>query len=146
MLNNKESNMVEQTINSELAHFGITAEIITKQFKLYNVIPSKHNGVYLVSEGDKVVYVGKGQIRARQSKHWQKALAEFKHGTNDTKGWQWLRENYSVYNLTPELWTVQYIILHKQTELTAMEGALIHRLQPLANDETFNDNARTLKG
>ena len=41
--------MVEQTINSELAHFGITAEIITKQFKLYNGIPSKHNGVYVVS-------------------------------------------------------------------------------------------------
>jgi hypothetical protein len=146
MLNKKGSNMVEQMINSELTHFGITAEIITKQFKMYKSIPSKHNGVYVVSEGDKVVYVGKGQIRARQTKHWQKALAEFKHGTNDTKGWQWLRENYAVYNLTPELWTVRYIILHKQTELTAMEGALIHRLQPLANDETFNDNARTLKG
>jgi hypothetical protein len=146
MLNNKGSNMVEQTIQSELAHFGITAEIITKQFKLYKGIPSKHNGVYIISEDDKVVYVGKGWVRARQSKHWEKALAEFKHGTNDTKGWQWLRENYSVYNLTPENWTVRYIILHKETELTAMEGALIHRLQPLANDETFNDNARTLKG
>lgn len=138
--------MVEETINKELEHFGIEAEIITKDFKMYNTIPSKHNGVYVVSEGDKVVYVGKGWIRSRQAKHWEKALAEFKHGTNDTKGWKWLRENYSHYGLTPEKWTVKYIILHKETELTAMEGALIHRLQPLANDETFVDNSRNLKG
>lgn len=137
--------MVEETINNELKHFGITAEIITKDFKMYNTIPSKHNGVYVVSEGDKVVYVGKGWIRARQTKHWQKALADFKHGTNDTKGWKWLRENYSIYDLTPEKWTVKYIILHKETELTAMEGALIYRLQPLANDETFIDNSRNIK-
>ena len=137
--------MVDETINNELKHFGITAEIITKDFKMYNTIPSKHNGVYVVSEGDKVVYVGKGWIRARQTKHWQKALADFKHGTNDTKGWKWLRENYSVYDLTPEKWTVKYIILHKETELTAMEGALIYRLQPLANDETFIDNSRNIK-
>jgi hypothetical protein len=138
--------MVEETIKKELEHFGIQAEIITKDFKMYNTIPSKHNGVYVVSEGDKVVYVGKGWIRARQTKHWQKALADFKHGTNDTKGWRWLRENYGVYNLTPEKWTVKYIILHKETELTAMEGALIYRLQPLANDETFVDENRILKG
>ena len=137
---------VVDTIQSELEHFGIQAEIITKEFKNYKSIPSKHNGVYIVSEGDKVVYVGKGWVRARQSKHWEKALADFKHGTNDTKGWQWLRENYSTYNLTPEKWTVQYFILHKETELTAMEGALIYRLQPLANDETFTDENRTLKG
>jgi len=137
--------MVDETINNELKHFGITAEIITKDFKMYNTIPSKHNGVYVVSEGDKVVYVGKGWIRARQTKHWQKALADFKHGTNDTKGWKWLRENYSIYDLTPEKWTVKYIILHKETELTAMEGALIYRLQPLANDETFIDNSRNIK-
>ena len=140
------TNRIEQTIQGELAHFNIQAEIITKQFKMPNTIPSKHNGVYIISEGDYVVYVGKGWIRARQKKHWEKALAELKRGTNDTKGWQWLRENYSVYNLNPENWTVQYLILHKETELTAMEGALIHLLQPLANDETFTDNARTLKG
>lgn len=138
--------MIEQTINSELAHFKIQAEILSKPFKMHKTIPSKHNGVYVISEGDHVVYVGKGWVRNRQSKHWEKALLELKRGTNDTKGWAWLRENYSVYNLNPENWTVRYIILHKETELTAMEGALIHLLQPLANDETFNDNARTLKG
>ena len=138
--------MVEQTINSELSHFGITAEIITKQFKMYKGIPRNHNGVYVISEGEKIVYVGKGKIMSRQGKHWDKALGEFSNSTSDTKGWKWLRENYSVYNLNPEKWTIQYIVLHKQTELSAMEGALIYRLQPLANDETFNDNARTLKG
>jgi hypothetical protein len=137
---------VEQIIQNELSHFNIQAEIITKQFKMAHTIPDKHNGVYIISEGDNVVYVGKGWIRARQKKHWEKALHELKRGTNDTKGWKWLRENYSVYNLTPEKWVVQYLILHKETELTAMEGALIHLLQPLANDETFVDNARTLKG
>lgn len=138
--------MVEELIKKELEHFNIQAEIITKDFKMYKSIPSKHNGVYVVSEDDKVVYVGKGWVRARQSKHWEKALADFKHGTNDTKGWQWLRENYDQFNLNPERWTVKYIILHKETELTAMEGALIYRLQPLANDETFVDENRILKG
>jgi hypothetical protein len=38
------------------------------------------------------------------------------------------------------------MILEKQTERSAVEGALIHLLQPLANDETFKDNNRTLKG
>jgi excinuclease UvrABC nuclease subunit len=138
--------MVEEIIKKELEHFGIQAEIITKDFKMYKSIPSKHNGVYVVFQDTDVIYVGKGWIRARQAKHWEKALADFKHGTNDTKGWQWLRENYINYSLTPEKWKVKYIILHKETELTAMEGALIHRLQPLANDETFNDNNRILKG
>ena len=137
---------VEHIIQKELDHFAIKAEIITKQFKFHTTIPDKHNGVYIISENDKVVYVGKGWIRARQKKHWEKALHELKRGTNDTKGWAWLRENYSVYNLNPENWVVRYMILHKETELTAMEGALIHLLQPLANDETFVDNARTLKG
>ena len=137
---------IDQVINDELKHFNIQAEIIVKQFKMPKTIPDKHNGVYVISEGDFVVYVGKGQIRRRQKKHWEKALHELKRGTNDTKGWQWLRENYSVYNLNPENWVVQYLILHKETELTAMEGALIHLLQPLANDETFTDNNRTLKG
>jgi len=138
--------MIDQTIQSELNHFNIKAEVIVKQFKHHNTIPSKHNGVYIISEDDKVVYVGKGQIRVRQKKHWEKALHELKRGTNDTKGWKWLRENYSVYNLDPQKWVIRYMILHKETELTAIEGALIHLLQPLANDETFVDNARTLKG
>jgi len=146
MLNKKVTDMIDQTIQNELNHFNIKAEVITKDFKHHTTIPDKHNGVYIISEGDTVVYVGKGWVRARQKKHWEKALKELKRGTNDTKGWAWLRENYSEYNLNPQNWVVRYMILHKETELTAIEGALIHLLQPLANDETFVDNARTLKG
>ena len=138
--------MVEQTIQKVLSFFDIKSEILIKDFKHTKDIPSKHRGVYIISEGDAVVYVGKGQIRTRQKKHWEKAHNELKTGTNDTKGWAWLREHYDTYRLTPLNWTVRYIILKKQTELSAVEGALIHLLQPLANDETFHDNNRTLKG
>lgn len=140
------SNMIEETIEKVMNEYSIRSEIIIKQFKMPNTIPDKHHGVYIISEDDKVIYVGKGQIRRRQKKHWQKAFALLKNGTNDTKGWTWLRENYSEYNLTPENWVVRYIILNKETELSLMEGVLIHLLQPLANDETFVDYNRNLKG
>jgi len=138
--------MVEETIQKVLTFFDIKSEILVKDFKFTKDIPSKHSGVYVISEGDHVVYVGKGHIRNRQKKHWEKAHNELRKGTNDTKGWTWLRDNYTVYNLTPTNWTVRYLILKKQTELSAVEGALIHLLQPLANDETFHDNQRNLKG
>jgi hypothetical protein len=143
MLNTKGNNMVEQTIQNVLDFFNLKANIMTKPFKHYADIPSRHNGIYILNEGDTVIYVGKGQIKVRQSKHWQKAHNELKAGTTDTDGWRWLRENVEI---SPKDWTLNYIILQKQTERSAVEGALIHLLQPLANDETFKDNERTLKG
>ena len=79
--------------------------------------------------------MGKGRIRSRQDKHWQKALAEFRDA-RDTVGWQWLREHTAV---APEQWRLQVITLPQSTARSALEGTLIHLLQPLANDEVYED-------
>jgi len=132
--------MVEPTIKRVLKFFDITAKVIEWEFQYYKEIPPTHTGIYVIQQGEQVIYVGKGQIKSRQGKHWDKAFGNKK--AKDTSGWRWLRENIEI---TPVAWKVNYILLHKQTELSAVEGALIHLLQPLANDETFKDNERTLK-
>jgi hypothetical protein len=43
--------------------------------------------------------------------------------------------------MDPREWTIYYTELESETELTALEGALIHLLQPLANNETNRDNS-----
>ena len=132
--------MVEPTIKRVLKFFDIKAKIINWEFQYYKEIPASHNGIYVITQGSDVVYVGKGQIKSRQGKHWDKAFGN--KTAKDTSGWRWLRENVEI---DPKTWQVNYILLHKQTELSAVEGALIHLLQPLANDETFKDNERVLK-
>ena len=82
--------------------------------------------------------MGKGWIRNRQNTHWPKALGDVKPYIKDPLGWQQLRENNQ--NLDPREWTIYYITLEQETAITALEGALIHLLQPLANDETRKDN------
>lgn len=89
-----------------------------------------------------VIYVGKGQIRSRQDKHWQKALADFR-SARDTLGWRWLRDHAAV---EPDQWRMIYISGLNRTAQSALEGGLIHLLQPLANDETVLDLLETQQG
>jgi hypothetical protein len=131
--------MVEKTIKRVLKFFDIKADVLEEEFHLYKKIPKDHTGIYIIQQGDQVIYVGKGQIKSRQGKHWDKAFGS--KTAKDTSGWRWLREHVDI---NPVKWRVNYILLHKQTELSAVEGALIHLLQPLANDETFKDNERVL--
>ena len=135
---------VHDTVNELKAFFNIDCTIQTKPFKSYKELVRTMRGVYvLTSENDEVIYVGKGTIKDRQDSHWFKAHGTPKKHQIDPKGWKWLRENY---NITPGAWTINYIELRRETELSAMEGGLIHKLQPLANDETFKDEGRTLIG
>jgi hypothetical protein len=142
----EQNNMVAKTIIKEVLDFhNIEATIVDKAFKYYTKLPKKVDGVYvLVDNQDRVIYVGKGRIATRQRKHWPKATGAF--GAKDPKGWRWLYQNFTTQpnGSDPTEWTVLYVILYKQTELSAVEGSLIHKLQPLANDETFKDNGRTI--
>ena len=123
--------------------FGIDCTVQTKPFNSYKELKKTSRGVYvLTSQDGLIIYVGKGTIKDRQDSHWFKAHGTPKKHQIDPKGWKWLRENY---NITPGAWTINYIELKRETELSAMEGGLIHILQPLANDETFKDEGRTLK-
>lgn len=127
--------LIAETINRCLAFFDIKGTAGLVSFDQHKQIPIGR-GVYVITSATTVIYVGKGAIKDRQPKHWQKALNDFKPGTRDTKGWAWLRENHEI---DVNNWTVYYILLNKETELSAMEGALMHFLQPLANDETLMD-------
>ena len=132
------------TVDRLRQFFNIDCRVQTKPFSNYKELKRTSRGVYvLTSEDGLVIYVGKGTIKDRQDSHWFKAHGTPKKHQIDPKGWKWLRENY---NITPGAWTINYIELKKETELSAMEGGLIHILQPLANDETFKDEGRTLIG
>ncbi len=131
------------TVERLKTFFGIDCTVQTKPFNSYKELKKTSRGVYvLTSQDGLIIYVGKGTIKDRQDSHWFKAHGTPKKHQIDPKGWKWLRENY---NITPGAWTINYIELKKETELSAMEGVLIHILQPLANDETFKDEGRTLK-
>lgn len=128
---------VTDTVDKLKAFFNIDCLVQTKPFSSYKDLAKTSRGVYvLTSEDGLIIYVGKGQIKDRQDSHWFKAHGTPKKHQIDPKGWKWLRETYEI---TPGAWTINYIELNKETELSAMEGGLIHILQPLANDETFKD-------
>ena len=57
--------------------------------------------------------------------------------TNVPEGWRILKEDSNFNN--PEDWTLNYILLDKETQRTAVEGSLIYFLTPKANDETISD-------
>jgi hypothetical protein len=128
---------IEATINRMKQFFGIDCEVSKLPFTDWASLPKTMRGVYvLTDEQGQTIYVGKGFVRSRQDTHWAKANGIVKSNVVDTKGWQWLREHVQI---TPSQWTLNYIALARETELSAMEGGLIHLLQPLANDETFKD-------
>jgi excinuclease UvrABC nuclease subunit len=108
-------------------------------YSYYKEIPTSSRGIYILEdELQRPIYVGKGWIRSRQTTHWSKALGDVKSYHTDPKGWQYLREHNV---LTPKEWTIYYIEVSSETAITALEGSLIHLLQPLANDETYRDNS-----
>ena len=116
----------------------IEGQTIQLPFKNYKDLPPKTRGVYIIEDDTlQPIYVGKGWIKDRQITHYNKALGI--KDSQDTTGWRNLRENYTP---SPDDWTLYYIQLHRETELTSLEGALIHLLQPLANDETYRDSRR----
>ena len=126
----------QQTIARTLEWLNISAHIQQCAFEQYKTIPSQSQGVYVIVNATTTIYVGKGQIRSRQHKHMDKALAIGQ--ARDTQGWAWLRLNTTIDIVN---WHIYYVQLPSQTQRVAVEGSLIHLLQPLANDETFLDRA-----
>ena len=137
--------MVEQTINEVLKICKVKSNIALTDFRVIKDIPTHHYGVYVISEGSKVIYVGQGHVRDRLLSHWEKAYENLDQ-KKLPKGWRWLTENYETLKLNPLNWIVHYVILEKPSKLTRVEGDLIDELQPLANEETYQDHQQLLKG
>ena len=129
---------IAKTIQKCADFFDINCTTHEINFAYWKDIPRTHRGVYIITYGNdgQIIYVGKGNIRGRQEKHYQKTIGKISEGLTYPDGWKYLFENF---DLPSELWHVYYVTLNTETELSAMEGALIHFLQPLANDETFKD-------
>lgn len=132
---------VIDTVRRLTEFYNISCSVEELDFKNHKDIPKTARGVYVITNGSQVVYVGKGKIASRQVTHWIKANNIQGKNILFPKGWLWLLENY---DCKPDSWKLYYINLRKETELSAMEGGLIHILQPLANDETFKDEERAL--
>lgn len=128
-----------ETINNCKKLLNINTRIHQLPWNYYKEIPDTARGIYILEdELQRPIYVGKGWIRNRQQTHWPKALGNTKSYQSYPKGWKHLKEHNC--DLNPREWTIYYTELESETALTALEGALIHLLQPLANDETFTDN------
>ena len=120
--------------------FTLESEVIEIPFKHLSFIPKNRKGVYIISEANTIIYVGQGKVQKRNITHWEKAYRDLSKRKGIPKGWLWLTENYTNLNINPNLWQLTYIILNKETDRTAVEGALIKFLNPIANDEVFSDN------
>jgi len=113
--------------NLELDMYSITLS------NRMNVPSSIKNGVYVIESKDNIVYIGKGTVRDRLKTHIEKISGKF-HTAKDTTGFKILRETT---NITVGECNVHYMDCKTEIDATAMEGALMKKLMPLANNETY---------
>lgn len=133
--------MVKETIQRVLDFYNLKSDILKINFT--DDIPKNTSGVYIIYQNDVVIYVGKGKsIKDRNETHKAKAFRDEakKPFVYIPEAWTKLRENYTSLNIDPYQWTMEYVVLKYETERTAVEGALIYFLNPIANDEVYSDN------
>tara|TARA_X000001382_G_C3028444_1_gene133948 strand:+ start:66 stop:488 length:423 start_codon:yes stop_codon:yes gene_type:complete len=126
-------------IKKVLTDRSISTDIKSCQFKINPLPMNDIKGVYIIrnKKTDMIVNVGKSDvnINARIKVHWNKATGKWK-GKDSTGGWNYLLENYD-YNVKDLEFLYVELPLHRKR--TSVEAILIDDLEPVANDETFND-------
>jgi len=132
-------NIIKQTcqifdIKPNFSSFGFMDDLTTHM----RVIPHYTRGVYIIVDEstDQTVYVGKGQVADRIIQHRRKVNNRIKIMKKSYESWHNYFENYEK---DVDKWKVYYIIGNRETEMSALEGVLIHKLQPIANDEVYID-------
>jgi hypothetical protein len=132
--------ITEQVLRVE-KFFNCKISLTTIEFlKEHASIPKKSRGVYIIYNDNKVYYVGKGNIKDRQPHHVEKFTGIFKNA-QDTAGFKLLRENFTTREL--DSLKISYAQIDQETLISAIEGALIHLLQPIANDEVIKNSVRS---
>lgn len=106
-------------------------------------ISANIRGIYVIYDETRVYYVGKGQIRNRQKMHKEKFEGSFKYA-KDTLGFRVLRE--AKLNIDMSKLKIMWVGIEQETLIGAVESALIHLLQPIANDEVVKDAQNAAKG
>lgn len=100
----------------------------------------QEKGVYIIVNGDEVLYVGRGIIRRRQESHYKKLNGTLtKHDNKEPKGWQHFREHHVVDCTKLMLYIV---VLYTDVDEAAMEGGLIKLLLPYVNNEVYLSNVK----
>jgi excinuclease UvrABC nuclease subunit len=127
-------NMIQQTIDRCLKFFEITVNQREIAFIDWPQLPSRGRGVYVISDGDQVLYVGKGHVRSRQTQHYKKITNTLQSYFTEPKAWRWLR---TVRGADHTTWRVTILYTNNKAEESALEGSLIYFLKPLLNDECF---------
>lgn len=130
---------IEHSIQTLLTVFNIHSEPVYQTWSVRPTLSTRRaRGVYVIFDTDRVLYVGKGIIRDRQSKHQEKFLGEFRNA-RDTRGFKQFRDQHGIVDLA----TLQFcsIEITGESAISAMEGGLIHLLQPAANDEISSTEA-----
>jgi len=132
-----------QTLDRICGFFEIGISISSCNIFDWDRIPSRIKfGVYVIACDDLVVYVGKGTVRDRQKTHIQKITGSFRKA-KDTVGFKMLREHTDIQAYDCE---VYYFDCTTAANASAVEGALIKFLNPLANKETYGEHFQGLSG
>lgn len=132
--------MIQELLSLERAFNCKLSPITLDSWNDYKSIPKGLRGVYIIYDADKFYYVGKGFVKDRQPHHEEKFSGVFKKA-RDTAGFRWLRESGVEFDVTKMRMT--YIPLEQETLISAIEGSLIHMLQPIANDEVVKNSKPT---
>ena len=129
--------MKEKIVNTVVrtaAFFELELDLYSIRLNDRKSIPATiKNGVYIIEADNQIVYVGKGTVRDRMKTHIEKISGEFQTA-KDTTGFKILRETT---NITVMDCRVHYMDCKNEINATAMEGALMKKLMPLANNETY---------
>ena len=107
------------------------------QYRKCPDIPYAYRGIYIIMQGDWVIYVGKGNIKDRQRSHFNKMQKGHSAGDIEAAAWGVVRDN-ELTNM--DIWTLYYAELQSRVDETALEGLLIKFLAPTANSEVYLDN------
>ena len=141
--------MYPDRMDDLFAEVGVNPQISTVPFDRVNQLP-RTEGVYIIHDAHRVIYVGqasgRGGIRARfQPHHVNKARGtcvtqEGRRISGDGQGWQ---EGRSESWWLPDTWRVEYVKVESAVARTYLEGAIMWRLKPYANDECYRDRHLT---
>jgi len=131
---------ISRSISKVSKFFGIELDPESVKLSEWKEIPfSIKHGVYIITHGLEILYVGQGRVRRRQKHHIDNITGEnlitkdSKGRTKSTKAWEVLRENRSI---NENYCRVIYMDCKTKYDAVAVEGALIKFLMPPANSET----------
>ena len=135
--------MVVKSITKVEKFFDIKLKPDCIELLRWKEIPfSIKHGVYIITCGREILYVGQGRVRRRQKHHIDNITGEnlitedSKGRTKSTKAWEVLRNTRSI---DTDCCTVTYMDCKTKYDAVAVEGALIKFLMPPANSETCEE-------